>query len=299
MTQLLLKKQRPRGANFLIDLWCSHRTYAQSDRLLKKRGQRMAVYANDLIGIWINQFGYFENEELDFLFEFLTPLNAIFKKSVAFDIGANIGNHSVYFSKYFKSIQAFEPNTFTYDLLSFNLKWTKNVTPHNFGFGNTKGILTLVEDITNYGGSSIVMDNTKTSDSIEVQIERLDDFSFEGELSFIKIDVEGFESKVIQGAKAMLKKHYPVVVFEQHEDDFYNNTSPTIELLKKLGYKFCWHTQGTITRNWFIKRAYTLVEIFRGREHRMVSSDTIPRGFYAMVVAIPPRFQKTLGLNEL
>ena len=46
------------------------------------------------------------------------------KNFSALDIGANIGNHSVFLSKFFKKIHSFEPNPKTYDVLSLNSKYS-------------------------------------------------------------------------------------------------------------------------------------------------------------------------------
>ena len=45
---------------------------------------------------------------------------------------------------------------------------------------------------------------------------KLDDFEFE-DIDFIKIDVEGFEKKVIQGAKNTIIKYNPLLVIEQND----------------------------------------------------------------------------------
>ena len=69
------------------------------------RPERIAIFAHDYIGIQINQFGIYEKDELQTLFRFLEPLFEEFQNSEALDIGANIGNHSLYFQKYFIALQ--------------------------------------------------------------------------------------------------------------------------------------------------------------------------------------------------
>ena len=46
---------------------------------------------------------------------------------------------------------------------------------------------------------------------------KLDDFEFE-DIDFIKIDVEGFEKKVIQGAFKTILKYNPLLVIEQNDE---------------------------------------------------------------------------------
>lgn len=50
----------------------------------------MAIFSHDLIGIQINQFGVYEEDALDILFEYFLPLRKEFERGLALDIGANI-----------------------------------------------------------------------------------------------------------------------------------------------------------------------------------------------------------------
>ena len=84
------------------------------------REKKKAIFAHDSIGRYINLFGGYEREELDILFDFLAPLDVEFKNSLALDIGANIGNHAMYFSDHFQRVIAFEPNDDVFYLLKFN-----------------------------------------------------------------------------------------------------------------------------------------------------------------------------------
>ena len=65
------------------------------------RKQRMAVYANDWVGINVNVYGIYEGDDLSIIFEFLSPLHLQFNAGLALDVGANVGNHAIFFDKYF------------------------------------------------------------------------------------------------------------------------------------------------------------------------------------------------------
>ena len=54
-------------------------------------------------------------------------------------------------------------------------------------------------------------------DKFNVKTNKLDNFKFSNKISFIKIDVEGHELKVIDGAKETLKKHKPNLLIEIEE----------------------------------------------------------------------------------
>jgi hypothetical protein len=50
-----------------------------------------------------------------------------------------------------------------------------------------------------------------------VRIVRLDDIEFQRRISFIKLDIEGFEYLAIKGARNLLRDHMPVVVLEYNK----------------------------------------------------------------------------------
>jgi len=64
-----------------------------------------------------------------------------------------------------------------------------------------------------------------------VEITTLDSYEFDN-VDFIKIDVEGYEPKVLAGAEKTIKKHWPVMCVEINTDD--NNSQ---EILESWGYK--------------------------------------------------------------
>src|SRR5262245_26269846 len=296
MLNILKRKKTKRDFGFVLDRLTDNRLGLLSKTHSRDRGHKMAVFANDHIGGAINVFGIYEKEELEVLFDFLSPLSDIFETGVAFDIGANIGNHSLYFSKRFKAVHSFEPNPSAYYLLKFNVSCLKNVTLHNIGLGSERAVLKLVEDPTNMGGSAIKTGKIE-EEFVDVSVEKLDDFEIDKrDLCFIKMDVEGFESKVINGGIKTISEFSPLIVLEQNEIEFLDGRTESISLLKDIGYKFCWHQNGVDSDSTFVRRIYNIKELFFGRTHSVVSGETVPVGTYSMLIAVPPRFQKILGV---
>jgi FkbM family methyltransferase len=258
----------------------------------------MAIFANDLIGISINQFGFYERDELDVLFEFLLPLAAVFRSGTAFDIGANIGNHSVYFARRFKLVHSFEPNPHAYQLLNLNSQCLTNVIPHNIGLGDVKGTFDLLVNPTNVGGSPITIGHRSTDNLVKVAVDRLDDIDVESsELCFLKVDVEGFEARVLQGASETIRSRQPLIVFEQNEAEFHKGLPEPISLLHAMGYKVCWHQSGTVSKSWVLRRLVNLKEVLFGRVHKVLTATVVPEKTYLMLIAVPPRFGKQLGVE--
>jgi hypothetical protein len=82
----------------------------------------IAIFAHDYIGHQINLNGFFEKEYLDLFKNFILPIKEYIEKGFVLDIGANIGNHTIYFSEIFSKIRSFEPDPDTFELLKFNTR---------------------------------------------------------------------------------------------------------------------------------------------------------------------------------
>jgi len=80
---------------------------SQRDHLIKERGGRIAIYANDHIGQQIEANGVYENDEIKSVLSFCTHVDANIYEKSAVDIGANIGNHSIQYAQHFRHIYAF------------------------------------------------------------------------------------------------------------------------------------------------------------------------------------------------
>ncbi|MCC7279340.1 MAG: FkbM family methyltransferase [Chromatiaceae bacterium] len=141
---------------------------------------------------------------------------------VVADVGANIGLTALLFSGLAKKTYAFEPSPSTYKILSNNLKIAEilNVETVNLGFGAKPETLTITFASNNRSGGfiseKIRPENGHITEAI--QIETLDGFFADRELkpNFLKIDVEGFEQKVIKGGGKLLAYTKPTVVMEMN-----------------------------------------------------------------------------------
>ena len=299
MPSTLLRVTRSHSLGHLINQrMARHLTHIASEHQANRQ-HRMAIFANDLIGIQINQFGLYEREELTLMFEFLKPLLPVFAQGTALDIGANIGNHALYFAHRFRQVHAFEPNPHTFELLRFNVQWTPQVQVHRFGLGDARGAFELIENSTNLGGSSILIGDKRSDNVVSIEIETLDDSPIDTtDVCFVKIDVEGFERQVIEGSANTLRLRQPVVVLEQHASEFVDGTSPALNLLASLGYRFCWEHNPPLARTWLGRRMNDLKHIAFGVQRSVITGERVPATNHSMLVAVPERFQAALGMNR-
>jgi len=142
--------------------------------------------------------GLVEFDDMTLLLHFLRP------DDLFIDIGANIGAYTILASGEIgsKSI-SIEPIPKTFKILTDNIlinHLQSKVSALNIGLGSSKGLLKFTKsfDTVNH----VVIDDEK--DTIDVEVNTLDNIISDQNPSLIKIDVEGFETEVLNGAKKTL-----------------------------------------------------------------------------------------------
>jgi FkbM family methyltransferase len=119
------------------------------------------------------------------------------------DIGANIGIMSRIFASRGATVHAFEPSPSVLRLLRLNVEGLP-VTIHDVAISDGNGVTSFCE----IEGSS----EQHIGDGIAVAMRTLDSFALSPKV--IKIDVEGFEHRVLRGAAKTIKTYRPVILFE-------------------------------------------------------------------------------------
>jgi FkbM family methyltransferase len=132
----------------------------------------------------------------------------------AIDVGASRGLYTYALAELCEAVEVFEPQNWAFETIA--ALGRKNVTCHNVGLSNFSGSLTL--NIPLQSGQQVdacasFRELTGQYDSITVPVRKLDDYNFQ-DVSFIKIDVEGYESEVIEGASMTLSTQKPVLLVE-------------------------------------------------------------------------------------
>jgi FkbM family methyltransferase len=153
--------------------------------------------------------GLDEFEDMGFLLHFLRE-NDIFV-----DIGANIGSYTVLASAEIGAIShSFEPHPTTYDYLIDNLSINRiqaKTKAYNLGLGSHKGILKFT---SNLDSTNHIATDTETN-TINVEVNTLDNIMSDNCPILFKIDVEGFETEVLKGSENILKnKSLKAVIIE-------------------------------------------------------------------------------------
>jgi FkbM family methyltransferase len=165
--------------------------------------------------------------------------------SSVIDIGANIGNHAHFFSANCGSrVYCFEPSSENFNLLKLNCP---DQVIFKLALGENIGTTSLITYESCKGNNTLgdlweqAPDWGTGAKTEEVVVARLDDFSFP-EVTFIKIDVEGSELRVLKGAIETINMHKPVISVEMHTDEtlyagkFQYQRNDIIKLMNSLGY---------------------------------------------------------------
>jgi FkbM family methyltransferase len=189
---------------------------------------------------YYNQFSY--DFQLNGEFELLSKLSRQNFK-IIFDVGANIGDWSTKARELFPGakIHAFELSKKTYETLSEKVKF-EEVILNNFGlsdqidetvqykdYGKDSGLNTLVIDANFH-------DHYLHHEIVESKVTTGDDYCLRNDIQyidFLKIDVEGAESQVLNGFNGMLEKQG--VRFIQFE---YGYTNGDAKFLMKDFFRF-------------------------------------------------------------
>ena len=157
------------------------------------------------------------------------------------DIGANIGTTSIALSRFVGEtgkVFSFEPQQIMAQCLSANvlINNLRNIEVYTLAVSSKSGWVYLDSDeLSAKGryGSVGISDNGH-----QVKAINLNEFEIK-DCAFIKIDVEGHEWEVIQGADFFLKLHRPVVYFEAKKE--LANTKEVIKWFMNNGWDCYWH----------------------------------------------------------
>lgn len=137
-------------------------------------------------------------------------------KRVALDIGANVGLWSRDLVKHFDRVIAFEPVAMFRECLVRNVT-SANLTVESIALGDRQGLIKMVITEGNTGHTHV----DPNAIGGDTEIKRLDSLNLPV-VDYIKIDCEGFEYRVLQGAEQTIKRCRPVIVIEQKPHEMYS-----------------------------------------------------------------------------
>ena len=139
------------------------------------------------------------------------------------DIGAWWGPWTLWWQPHAKKVEVFEPNPHILPMLENNIKELPNCTLHKTALGDVAGTVNM--EYQSHSGTNHITEFNGT-----IPLKTLDSYNFQ-DVDIIKIDVEGFETAVLEGAEQTIKTQKPIIQVEGnssgkrygiHKQDIFN-----------------------------------------------------------------------------
>ncbi len=216
--------------------------------VVRARHGYVAYNKNDIyVGRAIEKYGEYGGAEAAMLRALCAPGDTVV------DVGANIGAHTLTLSRAVGErgrVCAFEPQREVFQTLCANMALNSVINADCFQLaaGAEAGHVVVPHiryDLRgNFGG--VPMNDCESG--AKVPKVRLDDFLESDNLRLLKIDVEGMEAEVIEGARRLIARFRPVLYVENDQPD---RSRALIDVIGGLGYRMFWHMPPLFNRDNF------------------------------------------------
>jgi FkbM family methyltransferase len=203
-----------------------------------------AFLKKDLVANFIKRGLIYDEEIIGLIKKYVSP------NSSFLDVGANYGQMSILLSKFIESngdgkVYSFEAEPFVGKMLQKNVKINncKNIEIV-LGAVHFKSGVKLVfpepdfKRFDSYGSYGV--DPTATNGRT-VETLTIDSLNIKEKVSFIKVDIQGSDLFALQGAKELILKNKPVIIFEfeeQFQKEFNTSFNDYVDFVKSIDYKF-------------------------------------------------------------
>lgn len=214
-----------------LDRWGFSRRLARlGPQVYAHDGRQIGVDLGDHVSREMFRHGWYESIYIDFIRTSLAE-----RETVLFDVGANVGNHSLALAPCFANTLAFEPNPDIHRQLVANCgrNTTLAITPQAVGLSDRPATLSFVADEAGNSGQSGFRESGDGRRPHRLEVKRGDDFIDPGtRLGLIKIDVEGHELRVLAGLQQAIHRDRPAICLEWHTESM--DTEGGFEALRAL-----------------------------------------------------------------
>lgn len=182
-------------------------------------GMKYRGSLNVLLDQHVYFFGAYCPRELDLLRKLLGLRGP---GAVFVDIGANVGHHSLYLSRYARIVHSFEPWPVVAQRITekITLNDIKNIQVHPVGLSDAAGSFEFFASASGNSGTGSFSSELATGRNRPVgrlNVERGDDYFTRTQINGVdvmKIDVEGWEPKVLAGLRQTIARDRPIIFME-------------------------------------------------------------------------------------
>ncbi|MBI1778512.1 MAG: FkbM family methyltransferase [Proteobacteria bacterium] len=205
-----------------------------------RHGRFVVPTADQYIAQSLNLYGEYSEREVDLF------ARIVGRGATVVEGGAHIGALSVPLGKRIGAsgrLICFEPQYLLWQMLAHNLR--SNGISHgeavHAALGDRDGTIKVPSldytELNNFGNVSLIEPRWIDAEGYDVPLQRLDSLGMR-RLDFLKIDTEGMEAQVLDGAVETLRRCLPTVYFENLSGQ---TDGPVAQLFRQWGYQLWWH----------------------------------------------------------
>jgi FkbM family methyltransferase len=168
-------------------------------------------------------------------------------RGVAIDIGANVGLWSRDLCASFSRVIAIEPVAEFQACLKLNVP-AQNLEIQPYALGAEETTINMIITPENTGHTHVDVQSMGIG---KIPMHRLDNLDF-GKIDYIKIDCEGYENTILQGAKQTVIQNRPIMVVEhkKHKDVGHTDTEAALETLLSWGARILNQVRSDVILGW-------------------------------------------------
>lgn len=252
----------------------------------KISGFELLVLANEDVGREIVYLGRYEARDSAFLAALIRP------DDVCFDVGANTGFYTVLMARRASGgrVHSFEPVAFNWHLLNCNvaLNGLANVCVSQCALGDKVGAVEFSQSTDGAYSSLIAVGRRPEERRVEVRIDTLPNYLQRhgiARVDVVKIDVEGAESLVLEGAKAVFENPQfaprvaMIELFDGNLRAYGSSGAAIMATMRDYGYQaYCASTIDGHAEPFDPQRHQAIYNVFFARDpkHVMAASTAAP-----------------------
>ena len=143
--------------------------------------------------------------------------------STVLDLGSNFGQLGILFSKTEQNVDVYcyEASKYIFDILKKNIEINQvSAKAFNYIISDQSGMKMKIKtaslkDYNTYGSNKVEIANDDFDNNFEeVEVKKIDDFTFDKKISFMKIDIQGYDLMALKGSIKTILKHKMPIIFE-------------------------------------------------------------------------------------
>ena len=220
-----------------------------------RHGMLCHYTGDEMIGVCLARYGEWAEEELYLLSSFIRPADTVV------DVGANIGTHTIAFSRFVGPtgrVHSIDGQYHAFAMLTLNtfLNAAENVRCVQAIVGKECGVRMMPEEepaalphlgLFSFVASGMHAPNDRPGGQrlVPLSVISLDQLDLP-RCELVKIDAEGMELEVMSGAIRTIERFRPVIYFEQASEHLFLQT---FEFLQDISYDAFWHVADPFNRN--------------------------------------------------